>query len=179
MACINMFNDHQAAGFCGAPPPISPRISFSNDFAVEPPPPPQQRSAAPPDTNFEFAVGGRPMIAADELFFKGRMLPLRDTCPTPGAATGRITTLRDELRGEGDEWSRPPKGSPRWKEFLGFRRAYCGSSGRKSDKGDQRSSSAGGESTAGPTGKFAQEVKGNGGARASDEDEDQIDQLQY
>lgn len=95
------------------------------------------------------------MIAADELFFKGRMLPLRDSYPTPGAPAGKVTTLRDELRGEGDDWARPPKGSPRWKEFLGFRRAYCGPSGRKNDKGDQRPSGSGGETVAGSTGKFA------------------------
>ncbi|KAG0470027.1 hypothetical protein HPP92_016727 [Vanilla planifolia] len=130
MACVNMFNDHQ--GFCGAPSPMSPRISFSNDFAMDMPPPP--RSAAPSDPNFEFAVGGRPMIAADELFFKGRMLPLRDPHPPPAMA--RATTLRDELRdSEHEEWARPPKGSLRWKEFLGFRRAHGGPSSRKTDKG--------------------------------------------
>lgn len=117
------------------------------------------------------------MIAADELFFKGRMLPLRDPCPTQGAPAGKVTTLRDELRGDGDDWARPPKGSPRWKEFLGFRRTYCSSSGRKNDKVDQRSSAAGGEMAAGSTGKFAQEVKGNEG-RASNEDLG-IDQPQY
>ncbi|KAK8952434.1 hypothetical protein KSP39_PZI003082 [Platanthera zijinensis] len=161
MACINMFNDHQPGGFCGAPPlPISPRISFSNDFAVEPPPP--RKPMPPVDPDFEFAVGGRPMIAADELFFKGRMLPLRDTSvPTPAA---RATTLRDQLRDGADEWTRPPpKVSPRWKEFLGFRRSY---------KGDGSSSAAAGEEYPAAAGKFApvvkREVKGNGGSTDQD-----------
>ncbi|PKA50007.1 hypothetical protein AXF42_Ash017546 [Apostasia shenzhenica] len=155
MLCT-MFNDHQ--GFCGAPPPASPRISFSNDFALEPQP--QPREGAPPDPNFEFAVGGRPMIAADELFFKGRMLPLRDQLRQPAA--DRVKTLRDELRSDAGDCpgsGRPPKGSMRWKEFLGLRRVNGGPSARKNDKAGGSSASAAAaaavESPEREAGKFA------------------------
>ncbi|KAG1342242.1 hypothetical protein COCNU_05G004710 [Cocos nucifera] len=137
MACINMFNsEHQ--GLCGVPaaPPMSPRISFSNDFVVDPPLAP--RGPPPPsDPNFEFSVGSHHMIAADQIFFKGRLLPLKEN---QGYCTGpqRLTTLRDELRAhdDGDDGDgRPPKGSIRWKELLGLRKAHC-ATGKKNDKND-------------------------------------------
>nr|CAD1827002.1 unnamed protein product [Ananas comosus var. bracteatus] len=60
------------------PPPFAPgRISFSTDFALDQPPPRPPPAAA---ADFEFAgVGSRPMMAADQLFFKGRILPFKDT----------------------------------------------------------------------------------------------------
>jgi hypothetical protein len=80
------------------------------------------------DLNFEFSVGSHPMMAADQLFSKGRILPLKDN----GAFAGRppTTTLRDELRGcGGDDDDRASaaagKGSSRWKEMLGLRKALC------------------------------------------------------
>ncbi|XP_062196823.1 uncharacterized protein LOC133899777 [Phragmites australis] len=101
-----------------------PRISFSTDFALEPPPPrppsgAQARTAG--DADFEFSsVGSRPMMAADQLFSKGRILPLREAA---GGSDGRPLTLRDELRaheGNGDRGRR----APRWKELLGLKRAH-------------------------------------------------------
>ncbi|KAG0499540.1 hypothetical protein HPP92_004231 [Vanilla planifolia] len=129
MACINR------QGARAAPPPISPRISFSNDFVLEPTP---TRSTAPPDPNFEFAVGIRPMVSADELFFQGRMLPLAHPYP-PSATSARVTTLRDELRageddGEDDNWA-PPKEPVSHKKRHALRRAYSGLSGRKKENG--------------------------------------------
>ncbi|KAF8730302.1 hypothetical protein HU200_017286 [Digitaria exilis] len=136
MACINMYNPDGAAGFGGGPQPpaapLGPRISFSSDFAVEPPPPVQNRAMSlrcqEEDLNFEFSVGSHPMMAADQLFSKGRILPLKDN----GACfAGRPpTTLRDELRGGGDDDERASaasKGSTssRWKEMLGLRKALC------------------------------------------------------
>ncbi|CAL4885500.1 unnamed protein product [Urochloa decumbens] len=138
MACINMYNPDGAAGFGGGPQPASaaalgPRISFSSDFAVEPPPPVQNRAMSlrcqEEDLNFEFSVGSHPMMAADQLFSKGRILPLKDN---GGAFAARPpTTLRDELRGgagDDDERASAASGkgsSSRWKEMLGLRKALC------------------------------------------------------
>ncbi|CAN6253180.1 unnamed protein product [Urochloa humidicola] len=143
MACINMYNPDGAAGFGGGPQPptaaaLGPRISFSSDFAVEPPPPVQNRAMSlrcqEEDLNFEFSVGSHPMMAADQLFSKGRILPLKDNA---GAFTARPpTTLRDELRGDDDERASAGggKGSSRWKEMLGLRKALCVGGGAPSKK---------------------------------------------
>lgn len=124
------------------PPPPShpmapPRMSFSSDFALEPPPPRGPPGRA--DADFEFSpVGSRPMMAADQLFSKGRILPLKDN----GAFAGRPpTTLRDELRGgdDNERASAAGKGSSRWREMLGLRKALCvgggGNGPAKEDKG--------------------------------------------
>lgn len=138
MACINMYNPDGAAGFGGGPQPpaaLGPRVSFSSDFAVEPPPV-QNRAKSlrcqEEDVNFEFSVGSHPMMAADQLFSKGRILPLRDNGGCFAAARPP-TTLRDELCGGGggasDDDERASaagsKGSGRWKEMLGLRKALC------------------------------------------------------
>lgn len=106
------------------PPPPShpmapPRMSFSSDFALEPPPPRGPPGRA--DADFEFSpVGSRPMMAADQLFSKGRILPLREAARAP-------TTLRDELRAH-DAAAGADRGAtrrgPRWKELLGLKRAH-------------------------------------------------------
>uniref|UniRef100_A0A0D9VLE3 Uncharacterized protein n=1 Tax=Leersia perrieri TaxID=77586 RepID=A0A0D9VLE3_9ORYZ len=142
MACINMYNPDGGAAFGGGQTPAAalgpPRISFSSDFVVEPPPPPSQNRAMnlrcqEEDINFEFSVGSHPMMAADQLFSKGRILPLKDGGFTFTA--GRPpTTLRDELRAGEDRAS--VKGSSRWKEMLGLRKPLCvggvNGSGKKS-----------------------------------------------
>ncbi|XP_066361573.1 uncharacterized protein [Miscanthus floridulus] len=91
-----------------------PRMSFSSDFALEPPPPPRPPGHA--DADFEFsAAGRRPMMDADQLFSKGRILPLRE-------ATPRLpTTLRDELRAAPDAADHGRRGPARWKELLGLK----------------------------------------------------------
>jgi hypothetical protein len=135
MACINMYNPDGAAGFGGGPQPpaaLGPRIS-SSDFAVEPPAAAVQNRAMSlrcqeENINFEFSVGSHPMMAADQLFSKGRILPLKDN----GAARPP-TTLRDD-----DDERSSAKASSRWKEMLGLRKALCvGGLGaaKKSDKG--------------------------------------------
>lgn len=129
MACINMYNPDGGAAFGGGQPPVlSPRISFSNDFAVEQTPPVQNRAMSlrcqEEDLDFEFSVGSHPMMAADQLFSKGRILPLKD-----GFAGRPPTTLRDDRASA--------KGSSRWKEMLGLRKALCvggGGATKKSDK---------------------------------------------
>ncbi|CAN6233332.1 unnamed protein product [Urochloa humidicola] len=144
-----MYNPDGAAGFSGGPQPptaaaLGPRISFSSDFAVEPPPPVQNRAMSlrcqEEDLNFEFSVGSHPMMAADQLFSKGRILPLKDNTGA-GAFTARPpTTLRDELRGDDDERASAAggKGSSRWKEMLGLRKALCvGGGGNGTAKKDK------------------------------------------
>ncbi|THU52198.1 hypothetical protein C4D60_Mb10t01470 [Musa balbisiana] len=125
MACIN----HRSLRGVPPAPPMSPRMSFSSDFNMEPPP--ARTPGPPPDPDFEFSVGSRPMIAADQLFFKGRLLPLKDS--HQGGGHHRITTLRDELRNNDDE-ERPPKGSVKWKGLLGLRRPAPKKGDKKEDE---------------------------------------------
>ncbi|CAL9189021.1 unnamed protein product [Musa hybrid cultivar] len=139
-----MFNpDHPSLCGGGGPPapPISPRISFSCDFVVERPT--ARVPGPPPDPNFEFAVGSHPMIAADQLFFEGRLLPLKDNCPSGSRRS--VTTLRDELRaageGGGQQRERPSKGPIKWKELLGLKKPR-GSAAKKIDKSEGPSGAA-------------------------------------
>ncbi|XP_042397435.1 uncharacterized protein LOC121987771 [Zingiber officinale] len=143
--------DHQSLCGGGSAPPSSPmtnpRISFSGDFLMEVP---AARAPAgpPPDPNFEFLVGSHPMITADQLFSKGRLLPLKDPygSGSSGRAGGGLTTLRDELREKDSAGGvaasaygreRPPKGatSIKWKELLGLKKPR-GSALKKMDKSE-------------------------------------------
>ncbi|KAL5054039.1 hypothetical protein RYX36_034721 [Vicia faba] len=109
---------------------MDPRISFSNDFVVS-----QQQAIkheniyreAPVSSNFEFSVKKHSMITADQVFFKGMLLP--------GNECSKKVTLRDELLNDDDspKWS---KSLSRWKERLGLKR---GSSKKDKNKNDQRS----------------------------------------
>ncbi|KAJ4964362.1 hypothetical protein NE237_024301 [Protea cynaroides] len=121
MACLDMFNTkHQ--GLCV---PMSPRISFSNGFVDT-----QQMIKhelnprdAPASSDFEFSVTNNSMMTADELFFKGRLLPTKQTC----TSQMQKTTLRDELLMDEDDdcvSPRPSKGALKWKEFLGLKRSH-------------------------------------------------------
>ncbi|KAK7319856.1 hypothetical protein RJT34_04584 [Clitoria ternatea] len=122
---------------------MDPRISFSNDFVV-----PQQAikheniyREAPVSSDFEFSVKNYSMISADEVFFKGMLLPLKND-----TSNKKVVTLRDELLMNDDyEETLPklpklPKSSNRWKERLGLRRA---SSKKDKNKGDEKASSFG------------------------------------
>ncbi|TVU09814.1 hypothetical protein EJB05_43310 [Eragrostis curvula] len=121
----NMYNPehHQSSSF------MAPRMSFSSDFAVEPPPPPSARAGVTPgDADFEFSLGGggppaggHSMIAADQLFSKGRLLPLREA--PHGGGSGRPVTLRDELRADERHGRVPRAPNIRWKELLGLKKA--------------------------------------------------------
>ncbi|KAL5714186.1 hypothetical protein ACHQM5_016181 [Ranunculus cassubicifolius] len=131
MACLDMFNNdtHQ-------------RISFSNDFVDTPQSLKHNNSSSrssesqPPVASefFEFSVSKYTMMPADELFFKGTLLPFKKT------------TLRDELLMEDEEDAstvRPPKVPTKWKEFWGLKKAHIVT--KKADKmsdlkGDTRSS---------------------------------------
>lgn len=130
-----MFNsEHQGLRGVPAAPQMSPRISFSNDFVVDQQPLAPRGPVPPSDPNFEFSVGSHHMIAADQIFFKGRLLPLKENHHCAGPP--RLTTLREELRAHDNNYNaRPTKGSIRWKELLGLRKAHC-PTGKKNDKND-------------------------------------------
>lgn len=123
-----MYNsDHKAHRYT----PASPRISFSNDFVDSQQAIKQERSPRsepPASSDFEFSVTNYSMMSADELFFKGKLLPFKETCSSNQMP--RTTTLREELLVEDDEEDdstsvRPAKG--RWKGFLGLKKNQIGS----------------------------------------------------
>ncbi|XP_073037856.1 uncharacterized protein [Primulina eburnea] len=122
------------------PPPTSPRISFSNDFLessshsqshsrsqshmIRPAAAAAYRDA-PVSSDFEFSVSNHSMMSADELFFKGRLLPFKENC----GGGNKTTTLRDELQNEENDEDfslRPPKNPTRWKGFLGLKKSHVG-----------------------------------------------------
>ncbi|KAH9608635.1 hypothetical protein KSS87_011142 [Heliosperma pusillum] len=136
MACLEMYNNSTSPS---QPPPMSPRISFSNDFVES------QNShhllntsrsleRPPPSSDFEFSVSNYSMLPADELFFKGRLLPFKDNNNGNNGQAQR--TLRDELLVDDESGFslKPPKpsSSNRWKGFLGLRKSHIGS--KKSEK---------------------------------------------
>ncbi|KAL3538882.1 hypothetical protein ACH5RR_002248 [Cinchona calisaya] len=121
MACLNMFNNDQQTFHAT----MGPRISFSNDFADTQQPIKHENSyrEAPVSSDFEFSVSGYDMISADELFFKGKILPTK------------TSTLKDELLVEDDYTDMSPrlsKGMSRWKERLGLKRSHIHHLRRKS-----------------------------------------------
>ncbi|XP_073158992.1 uncharacterized protein [Henckelia pumila] len=134
MACLNMFNnDPQQQNLYN----ITPRISFSNDFADQQPPIKLENiyREAPVSSDFEFSVPNYTMISADELFSKGKLVPAKEN-----GVKGGLTTLRDELLvGEDDYENMPPriaKGTSRWKERFGLHRSNVVS--KKMDKNMDR-----------------------------------------
>lgn len=121
MACL----EHQSF--------MSPRISFSNDF-IDPNQTmiKRERSPAPPPdaSDFEFSVSGYNMIAADEIFFKGKLMPLKENCTTQlqRMTLGDKLLCVDDDDGEKEaSHERPPvRGPVRWKELLGLRKSSHG-----------------------------------------------------
>ncbi|KZV55671.1 hypothetical protein F511_24348 [Dorcoceras hygrometricum] len=116
---------------------ITPRISFSNDFADQQQPIKLENiyREAPVSSDFEFSVPNNTMISADELFSKGKLLPTKKN-----GVKGGHTTLRDELLNGDDDFenvsSRIAKGTGRWKERLGLHRSNVTS--KKIDKNMDR-----------------------------------------
>lgn len=149
MACLDMYNQN-SADHKGFGTPMSPRISFSNDFVdsttishssqlhqMMKNESSRTYRDAPVSSDFEFNVSNYSMMSADELFFKGRLLPFKESCSN---AHSQKTTLRDELLNgdEDDAFSlRPPKSCTRWKGFLGLKKSHIGS--RKVDKNNEGS----------------------------------------
>ena len=118
-----MFNSEQQQGLFSST--MDPRISFSNDFAD-----PHQGikyesnyREAPVSSDFQFSVKNYAMIPADEIFFKGTLLPFEGN---NGTEQGRKLTLRDTLLVDDDDFEdslpRLQKGSGWWKERLGIKR---------------------------------------------------------
>ncbi|KAL2906210.1 8.9 kDa basic protein [Bienertia sinuspersici] len=154
MACLEMYNNTSSSPSSQSPPPpMSPRISFSNDF-VESHNNSQhlltssRSEVAPASTDFEFSVTNynnklssipTTTATADELFFKGRLLPFKDNNNNGCNNAQMQRTLRDELLVDDDEEHqthphfgfslKPPKSSSsnRWKGFLGLRKSHIGS----------------------------------------------------
>ncbi|XP_073025061.1 uncharacterized protein [Primulina huaijiensis] len=116
---------------------ITPRISFSNDFADQQPPIKLENiyREAPVSSDFEFSVPKYSMISADELFSKGKLVPSKENCIIDSP-----TTLRDELLIGDDDYEnvspRIAKGTSRWKERFGFHRSNVVS--KKIDKNMDR-----------------------------------------
>ncbi|KAL8143380.1 hypothetical protein V2J09_016412 [Rumex salicifolius] len=113
--------------------PMSPRISFSNDFVESNPGRPvgfRPTREAPISTEFELSVSSSSVqLCADELFSNGRILPLKDrSLPLPPPHPSPSPTLRDELisvqSGNGDGPTLKPPLKGRWKGFLGLRRSH-------------------------------------------------------
>ncbi|CAI9764471.1 unnamed protein product [Fraxinus pennsylvanica] len=74
-------------------------------------------------------LGNYSMMSADELFYKGRFLPFKES------SSQKTTTLRDELQNEEEEEGeegvgfslRPPRNFTRWRNgFLGLRKSHIG-----------------------------------------------------
>ncbi|KAK3222315.1 hypothetical protein Dsin_009340 [Dipteronia sinensis] len=142
MACLDMYNsnEHNKGTHCT---PMSPRISFSNDFAETQQMIKQERiitsrEAPPVSSDFEFSVTNYSMMSADELFFKGKLLPFKESCNSQMQRTLREELLVDDDHDQVSNSMRPPKGSSsttttRWRGLLGGRkRTHIGS--KKADK---------------------------------------------
>lgn len=118
MACLNMFNNDQPYLYTS---PLGPRISFSNDFSDTQHPIKKHETnyrEAPVSSDFEFSVKNNNMTSADEIFFKGMLLPTKPKM-----------TLRDELLVDDDDddgfkdvLPRLQKSSGRWKQRFGLKR---------------------------------------------------------
>ncbi|XP_027348509.1 uncharacterized protein LOC113860083 [Abrus precatorius] len=183
MACLDMYNSehkgHHRHHHHHHRTPVSPRISFSNDFVdLQQATTKQERSSrsdAPAvSSDFEFSVTNYSMMSADELFFKGRLLPFKDNCNNQ--VQRATTTLREELLVDDDEYQdfslRPPKGSStRWKGFLGLRKSHLSKKVEKSE-GSSHTGVEARRSALLPEGDSAninsQELLNEGGSRCRD-----------
>ncbi|PSS21292.1 UBA-like domain-containing protein [Actinidia chinensis var. chinensis] len=188
MACLDMYSttttnqsssssssssDHKSHSH--SPPMSSPRISFSNDFVdhhhhrhhqirLNP------TSESPPSSDFEFSVSNYNMMSADELFFKGKLLPFKECCGSPSQ---RPNTLREELLLDDDNDNggfsmRPPKGSTRWKEILGLKKAHGGS--RRVGRADGTAERRPGLAQEARVNKSTQELLNDGGSSCGNEE---------
>ncbi|KAK9988364.1 hypothetical protein SO802_028603 [Lithocarpus litseifolius] len=131
MPCLNMFNTEKQ-GLC--PPSVHPRISFSNDFADVQQPSKHDNiyREAPVSSDFEFSVKNYTMAPADEVFFQGMLLPVKNSCTNNQQ---RKMTLRDELSVDDDYedvFPRISKNGSRWRERLGLKKGISAS--KKCDK---------------------------------------------
>lgn len=123
MACLNMQqvkNDQkQGGGYMG------PRISFSNDFIDSNLHENISYTEAPVSSDFEFSVPTFSSNSADEVFFKGKLPPLKE----------KVVTLRDELLSGHDDDddnkgmlfnNNKNSSSGWWREKFGLRKSQNG-----------------------------------------------------
>ncbi|CAN8327514.1 unnamed protein product [Cochlearia groenlandica] len=97
-----------------------PRISFSSGFAITKQEMSKYKEAPVSSDDFEFGVKNFSVITtADEIFFDGMILPLKEEVISP---TKRMSTLREELNEEDEDLERSKsKGtSGWWRERLGL-----------------------------------------------------------
>ncbi|VVB10375.1 unnamed protein product [Arabis nemorensis] len=117
MECSNMKQHHQLGSYA------EPRISFSSGFAATKQEMINYKEAPVSSDDFEFGVKNFSMITADEIFFDGMILPLKEEVNT----SKRMSTLREELSEEDDDSLRSKsKGSSGWwrgRLGLGFVRS--------------------------------------------------------
>ncbi|KAL1337057.1 hypothetical protein AAHE18_10G107800 [Arachis hypogaea] len=125
---------------------MDPRISFSNfvdaKLAIKNEKNNIYREAPVSSSDFEFSVKNYSMISADEVFFKGMLLPQQ--CSNKKMVSS--TTLREKLlvNDEYDEGNKvvatriPKTASSRWKERLGL-------TGRGASKKDKNKNSSHGD----------------------------------
>ncbi|KAI4375990.1 hypothetical protein MLD38_013793 [Melastoma candidum] len=133
-----MFNSEHDASYASSHH-MGPRISFSHDFVDS-----QQQAMAvkheashrelPLSTDFQFSVHDHSMIPADEIFCKGKMLPLKNRCSDNGGP--RKLTLREELLAEDNSEDSPRfMNSPgRWRDRWSLKRGNFGS--KRGDKSE-------------------------------------------
>lgn len=114
-----------------------PRISFSTDFSSSDNTSNDMKHAhknyreAPVSSDFEFCISGFNIInSADELFSKGKIIPLRDNNNFTKTTT-TSSTIRDELLVEDDDYmdfSPAVGGGPRfsrgWRQRLGLKKPH-------------------------------------------------------
>lgn len=132
--------DHQQSSFCQSTTMV-PRISFSNDFADAAK---IQNSTtnykeAPVSGDFEFSVTNLNSFSslsndhssADEIFFMGKLLPLKER------KTTTMMTLRDELLvSDVDLIPQVPKGFSKWKDRFSLTRRGSNEMMKKSERRD-------------------------------------------
>ncbi|CAI9286850.1 unnamed protein product [Lactuca saligna] len=127
MACLNMqqINNEKQGGYMG------PRISFSNDF-VESNHHENSYTEAPVSSDFEFSVPSFSSNSADEVFFKGKLPPLKEK---------QGLTLRDELLAGHDDdddndggdgvFFHHKSSTGWWREKFGLRKTQNGKTDHK------------------------------------------------
>ncbi|KAK1414492.1 hypothetical protein QVD17_30238 [Tagetes erecta] len=114
MACLNVqVKNENQGGF------MDPRISFSNDFIDSNHHEHQSYNEAPVSSDFEFSLPTFSSNSADEVFFKGKVTPLKE----------KVVTLRDELRAghdDNDGMIINKNSTGWWKEKFGLRKIQNG-----------------------------------------------------
>ncbi|XP_047326696.1 uncharacterized protein LOC124930391 [Impatiens glandulifera] len=105
---------------------MAPRISFSADFINVPIKNEGGYREPPVSSDFEFSVSGYSMISADEVFCKGKLMPLKEE----SCSKMSTSTLRDELlvNDDDDEQNQDvlPKIIPRRNGVGGWRERLLG-----------------------------------------------------